>query len=156
MVLTFWSRISPAATAAQVVPAHSLLEQRPCYIHRPWGSCSMSGTASMQGRELGTGETRRNAHKMRHLHCLCSWTLSCQSCAGGKHRHSDYLTSGGRRFQTMSKESDGPQGLENREPRLTPPEPIHQEGIITFLRAGGVSAQWTQRFPLQHHGSQLD
>lgn len=71
-------------------------------------------------------------------------------------RRTDCLTSGGRRFQIMSKESDGPQGLQNRDPRLTPPEPIDQEGIITFLSADGVSAHWTQRFPLQHHGYQLD
>lgn len=83
-------------------------------------------------------------------------TLLSELCWGEAQTFRDCLTSGGRRFQTMSKESDGPQGLENREPRLAPPGPIDQEGITTFLSAGRISAQWTQRFPLQHHGYQLD
>lgn len=56
-------------------------------------------------------------------------TLLSELC-WSKHRHSDCLASGGRRFQTMSKESDGPQGLQRKETKkLTPTD---QEGIKTL------------------------
>lgn len=117
----------------------------------------MSGTTSMQGRELGAEETRRNTHKVKHCTICAPGTLLSELCWGeGQTLRLSHQQE--RRFQTMSKESDGPQGLQSKEtPKLTPPpEPVDQEGIKTFPSADGVSAQWTQRFPLHHHGYHLD
>lgn len=111
----------------------------------------MSGTTSMQGRELGTGGIRGNTHSETPALFVLVDTILPELC-WGKHRHSDCLTSGGRRFQTMSKESDGAQGLQSKDPKLAPPEPIDQEGIKTSLSADGVSAQRAQRFPLHLMG----
>lgn len=120
-----------------------------------WGSCSMSGTASVQGRELGTGETTRNTHKVRLLHYLCLWTHFYQSCVGGSTLRLSHQW--GKKVSNHEQGSWRTPGVtEKRDPKLTPPEPIDQEGIITFPSADEVSAQRTQRFPLHHRGYHLD
>lgn len=77
----------------------------------------MSGTTSMQGRELGTGETRRDAHKVRHLHCLCLRTHFCQSCAGASTDTQIASPVGEEGFKPWARKVMDPRGCREKKPK---------------------------------------
>lgn len=81
-----------------------------------WGSCSMSGTASVQGRELDTEDTTRNTHKVRLLRCLCWWTHFHQSCVGGKHSQT-VSPVGEEGFKPWARKLMDPRGYRVKRPK---------------------------------------